>query len=141
MKSALTPKYEEKRQHRRYNVNIGSFAVFRQDNGVMPGLIIDISMGGLAFIYYDEDNWPQDPDELFHLFGDTFNVEKVPLEMVFDTEIRDANNIFCQLLLRHQPEGRKIRRRGVKFGRLTSKQKQNLKNAITATVATPDDPS
>ncbi|MEJ2689835.1 MAG: PilZ domain-containing protein [Deltaproteobacteria bacterium] len=128
--SAQVPKFEERRKHRRYNVEPGSFAVFRQDNNVMPGLIVEISLGGLAFIYQKGDNWPLDPNERFHLFGDKFNVEKVSMETVFDFEIKDEKNSFFQLLLRRDPARGKIRRRGVKFGKLTDKQKQDLEGLI-----------
>ncbi|MBU0728610.1 MAG: PilZ domain-containing protein [Proteobacteria bacterium] len=122
--------FDEKRQFRRYDVDLGSFAIFRQDIKVMPGLIIDISMGGLAFIYYDGENWPQDPDELFHLFGYEFNVERVAMETVFDAVINDESNTFYQLLVQHGSEKRKIRRRGVRFGELTEKQKLGLEGLI-----------
>lgn len=36
---------QEHRRYPRYNIDLGSFAVFRRDKSVRPGLITDISMG------------------------------------------------------------------------------------------------
>jgi hypothetical protein len=49
--ASKTPDLPEKRIHQRYSVDFASFAIFRLDNKVLPGLIVDISIGGLAFYY------------------------------------------------------------------------------------------
>ncbi|MFC1523868.1 PilZ domain-containing protein [Thermodesulfobacteriota bacterium] len=124
------PNYEERRKYRRYDVDIGFFAVFRQDNSVLPGLIIDISLGGLAFIYYEGEDWPQETEEGYHLFGYEFNVENAPLITMFDAEVSDENHPVYQLMAKHPMGPRKVRRRGVQFGELTDVQLEALEGLI-----------
>ena len=120
----------EKRQHPRYPVDLGSFGVFRLDNSVRPGLITDLSKGGLAFFYCEGENWPMDPDEPHTLFGSEFNVEGVCMETVMDTEVEDKSHPIYRLLITKDTTGRKIRRRGVKFHALTPEQQHNLDELI-----------
>lgn len=120
----------EKRQYPRYAVDLGSFGVFRQDNSVRPGLITDLSKGGLAFFYCEGENWPVGMNEPHTLFGIEFNVEKVYMETVMDHEVEDKSHPIYRLLITKDTTSHKIRRRGVKFHALTSEQQQNLDDLI-----------
>ena len=60
-------------------------------------------------------------------------MEDVPLEVVSDFKIVDENHpIYKAMVL--TAEGRKIRRRGVKYGKLTDEQKEQLKNFIKSSI-------
>ncbi len=119
-------KRSDNRKHPRYGVELGSFAVFRRDISVLPGPIVDVSMSGLSFFYYDSEEWPQDSGELYALFGDTCNVENISMQVVYDTEVLDQGHPVYTLLAEQYPDQLKIRRRGVKFGALDAGQKENL---------------
>lgn len=120
----------EKRQQHRYDVELGSFGVFRPDNYVRPGLITDLSKNGLAFFYCEGENWPMDMAEPHILFGNEFNVEGVYLETVMDQEVEDKRHPIYRLQITKDPTARKIRRRGVKFQALTPEQQQDLDELI-----------
>jgi hypothetical protein len=121
-----------KRRYIRYEVDLGSFAVFRGDPMVLPGLIVDISKGGLAFFYHEEGGWPDDGAERCHLFGDQYNVENVPLISSYDVEVTDTEHPVYQLLAGQKDDSVKIRRRGVRFGDLSSEQEAVIEDIVTA---------
>ena len=118
--------FEERRKHRRCCVDLGSFAVFSSDDSVLPGLIVDISLGGLAFYYFEGENWPVDSQETYNLFGYEFSVENVPLRTVSDFDVADENNPVYAVLSEKFHGKRKIRRRGARYGELTEEQKLKL---------------
>ena len=133
MSSSKKKSTTNQRIHERHFVELGAFAVFCDDNDIIPGQVADISKGGIAFFYYEGDEWPSDSTETFRLFGDDFYMEDVPLEIVSDFKIVDENHpIYKAMGL--TAEGRKIRRRGVKFGKLTDEQKEQLENFIESSV-------
>jgi len=121
---------QNKRMSIRYEVELGSFAVFRSDPMVLPGLIVDISTGGLAFFYHEEDGWPLDSPELFTLFGDKHNVENVALVTTYDAEVTDKNHPIYKVLADQKDDPVKIRRRGVRFGTLSKVQKAGIEALI-----------
>jgi len=121
---------QNKRTSIRYEVELGSFAVFRSDPMVLPGLIVDISAGGLAFFYHEEDHWPQGNAELFTLFGDSCNVENVALVTTYDTEVTDKNHPIYKVLADQKDDPGKIRRRGVRFGTLSKEQEAGIEALI-----------
>jgi hypothetical protein len=121
---------QNKRASIRYEVELGSFAVFRSDPMVLPGLIVDISEGGLAFFYHEEDGWPQDSAELFTLFGERCNVEKVSLITTYDSEVTDKSHPIYKVLADQKDEPVKIRRRGVRFGTLSKEQEAGIETLI-----------
>lgn len=129
MTDSIAPSREQ-RQHPRYSVDLGSFGVFQQDNSIKPGLITDLSSGGLAFFYCEGENWPMELEKPLTLFGHEFNVEGVYLETVIDHEVEDKSHPIYKLLTTKDTTGRKIRRRGVKFHALTQEQQQNLEKLI-----------
>ncbi len=111
-------------------MDLGNYAVFSRDDSVMPGLIVDISLGGLSFFHHEEENWSTDPDKRYDLFGLEFNVENVIMETVNEFEVEDKSHPIYQLMNPQGLEAKKIRRRGVKFGPLTEDQKVNLEGFI-----------
>jgi len=128
----MTPEQagQNKRASIRYEVELGSFAVFRSDPMVLPGLIVDISEGGLAFFYHEEDGWPQDSAELFTLFGERCNVEKVSLITTYDSEVTDKSHPIYKVLADQKDEPVKIRRRGVRFATLSKEQEAGIETLI-----------
>lgn len=122
--------FEDHRDHPRYNIDPGAFAVFRRDLSVLPGLIADISKGGLAFFYHHDEDWPENDQELYYLFGEKCNVEDVPLITTNDIEITDTNHPIYRIMA-VQKSGRIIvRRRGVKYGNLTPTQQQDIEALV-----------
>lgn len=121
---------ENKRQHQRYNVDLGTFAVFRKSMSVLPGIIVDISQGGLAFFYHEGEDWPIASNELYNLFGEKCSVDNVSLKTAYDTEVFDRNHPIYMILSAQKSGPTRIRRRGVKFGELTGKQRKNLETLI-----------
>ncbi|MDD5759608.1 MAG: hypothetical protein PHI06_11075 [Desulfobulbaceae bacterium] len=119
------------RKHTRYEIDLGSFAVFREDSSVLPGLIVDISKGGLAFFYHADENWPKDSSERYCLFGERCNVEDVSLITTYDAEVCDTNHLIYLILAKQKSGPIKIRRRGVTFGALSKEQEEGLEALIS----------
>lgn len=117
---------DEKRKHSRYVVDLGAYAIFRKDNSVLPGLIVDISLGGVAFFFHEDEQWPQDEEEKFYLFGDECNVEDITLKAMYDSEVRDQHHTIYQLVAAQKATAGKIIRRGAQFGPMTDEQKKRL---------------
>ncbi len=128
--TAKKSNFEEKRKHPRFAVDMGSFAVFRKDSSVMPGLIADISLGGLAFYYDANEEWPEDTAELYTLFGENFCIENIPLQSVADFEPPPSGHPVYRYLAQRTPPPRQIRRRGVSFGPLSPEQEEALQGLI-----------
>lgn len=122
--------HENKRKHERYDVDPGTFAVFRKNMSVLPGIIVDISKGGLAFFYHEGEDWPIASNELYNLFGEKCSVDNVSLKTAYDSEVFDENHPIFKILSAQKPGPKRIRRRGVKFGELTGKQRRNLEALI-----------
>ena len=126
----------EQRQNLRFPIDSGSFAIFRYDTSVLPGIIIDISKGGLAFFYHEGEKWPDSNHELFYLFGERCNVEKVPLIVTYDIEVTTTNHPAFDILATQKAAPLKIRRRGVKFGMLSREQEDDIEELISQYHAT-----
>ena len=111
------------RKHDRYQLSgsamvmlpIPRFKGLLKPKWIELGPIIDVSYGGLAFQYVEKEDQETELNELtIHVPPDQKVLEKIPVETVSDVEV---SNI---------PAMGKIRRRGVKFGELTQKQKISL---------------
>ena len=133
MGSSKKKNTKDQRENERHFVELGAFAVFSDDNSVIPGQVVDISMGGIAFFYYDGEEWTNELSEIFKLFGEDFYMENVPLEIVSDFKIVDEDHPIYKAM-GHKSGGEKIRRRGVKFGKLTDEQKEQLEKFIKTNV-------
>lgn len=127
---AENKKTRDQRKHDRHTIELGAFAVFSDDESLIPGRIVDISMGGIAFFYFDGEEWPNESSEIFKLFGEDFYMENVPLEIVSDYIIDDKNHPIYKAMGKANSGDKKIRRRGVKFGKLSKDQKEKLERFL-----------
>jgi hypothetical protein len=125
----------ERRQHKRFQVHDGAFAVLRPRSDILGqvidivGQIVDISRGGLMFRYIASENRSHEPFQLdIALAGDDFRLDKIPFKAVSDMDMADA--------LSFSPTT--MRRQGVQFGALTHDQKAQMeyfiRNHTTGTV-------
>jgi hypothetical protein len=111
----------KRREHKRYNVKSGTFVLVAPGtDGERKVQIVDISMGGTAFIY---NGRPEELEEsgVINLLTEDTNIEKVAFDTVSDTPLSESA----------QPsEG--FRRRGVKFKWLGVLDKVELGKFIEA---------
>ena len=128
--SAAKSGYSERRKHPRYLLDKGSFAIFRQNSNVLPGLIVDISESGLAFFYLEGEDWPAEMDEKYNLFGEDFHVNDVLVKVVDDFEVAEESHPLCAMLASRKSSPVKVRRRGLKFRELSREQQKKLANFI-----------
>lgn len=121
---------KEQRKHPRHQVELGAFAVFSKDGNIIPGQVVDISMGGIAFYYFDGEDWSNEPSDVFNLFGDGFHLDNVLLELVSDLTIVEEDHPIYKVMGQIPPGSKKIHRRSVKFENLSTEQKSQLENFI-----------
>jgi c-di-GMP-binding flagellar brake protein YcgR len=115
------PANAERRNHTRFKAKAGAYTVFSA-RSIIPGRINDISLGGLCFSYVEGEEWYHESSELDILFGDDdFYLDKIPFETVSDTIIENESP-YSQIIMR---------RCGVKFGKMSSEQLEQLKHFIT----------
>jgi len=111
----------KRREHKRYNVKSGTFVLVAPGtDGERKVQIVDISMGGTAFIY---NGRPEELEEsgVINLLTEDTNIEKVAFDTVSDTPLSESA----------QPSER-FRRRGVKFKWLGVLDKVELGKFIEA---------
>jgi hypothetical protein len=109
-----TPKNKERlverRKRKRSRIKQGVFSIL---NGPSPqlGEITDASGGGLAFTYQGEEKAWKESSELEILVPDySFKIKRLPIKGVWDFKT-----------------AKKMRKRGVQFGRLTYSQRSQIK--------------
>ena len=124
--SAAKSDYSERRKHPRYLIDQGSFAILRQNSSVLPGLIVDISKSGLAFVYLEGEDWPAEMDEKYYLFGDDFHVDDIMVKVTDDFEVAEENHPLCTTLTSRRSSPVKVRRRGLQFRELSLEQQEKL---------------
>jgi hypothetical protein len=113
-------KIVERRKHKRFQVQEGAFAVLTP-HFYKRGQIIDISRGGLAFRYTNNELTPNASSNLGISLADVgFYLSKVPFKTISDFEI--ANEVAYSFTT--------IRRCGVEFGDLTLNQISQLEYFI-----------
>lgn len=105
----------ERRKHKRFQIK--NYAVIANYKACP---VVNISMGGFAFYYNNEDDWPHEPVEQAILFGDLICLEQVSFYTVSDNFSEEYSSVFI-----------KGRQRGVRFGNLTAAQKEALENFIS----------
>jgi len=112
------PSTIERRRHKRYQVRNGAYTV----NSSKPGLIVDISFGGMSFNYIDRKEWPEETFRLDIVFGpeEEFRLTDIPYRVVSDRingdRLRDSSLV--------------VKRRGIEFGELTPEQRVQLEYFI-----------
>ncbi len=117
---------KEQRADPRYLVERGTFAIFSSDARVLPGVIVDISRTGLAFLYLDGEDWSLEMSGRYHLFADDFHVNEMFVEMISDIEAACEEHPLYELALKNTSSSCKVRRRGVCFKKLSQKQQADL---------------
>ena len=110
-------KRNERRRFKRYRVKNGAYTV----NSSRPGLIVDISLGGMSFHYIDRKQWPEENFRLDIVFGpdEEFRLADIPYRIVSD---RVTGKRFNSDLV--------VKRRGIEFGELTAEQRARLEYFI-----------
>ena len=113
---------KERRCWQRINVSDVAFAEFEPDS-IQVGQLIDISEGGLSFRYIESDEWEDDMKEL-SIFtpSQEISLNKIPFSTVYDSRI-ERGGLFSSM---------PMRRRSVKFGRLSENQKDQLNRFISS---------
>jgi len=110
-----TPSQDERRRHKRFRVRRDtSFVV----NPYWPasGELLDISEGGFAFRYESDSAWVMGVENEAMLFGDHDSCLKgIPMTAVTDSVVGEAAHAHGDTRL--------VRRRCVKFGELSAKQR------------------
>jgi len=111
----------ERRQHERLQVNEGAFAVEREPSNVL-GQIIDISAGGLSFLYIDNGIPAEKSSKIgIYFSGDKFYFDDVDVENVSDAPVHNKSP-FTPFSLR---------RRSVNFGAISVDQVFGLEKFIS----------
>ncbi|MEW6221305.1 MAG: hypothetical protein AB1634_17470 [Thermodesulfobacteriota bacterium] len=110
----------ERRRHRRFVVNGLAYTV----NCTKPGLITNISLGGLAVRYLDRKQWADEPFESCRLdliVGDNdLVVRDVPVRLIADVLLGEDGS----------SEETRRRRRSLAFCQLDRQQTQGLAQII-----------
>ena len=100
----------ERRKGKRFKIKEGVFSIL---HGPSPelGEITDASRSGLAFKYQGEEKlWKQSSELEILAPNDSFKIESLPIRGVWDFKITSS-----------------MRKRGVQFGKLTYKQRSQIK--------------
>jgi len=106
----------DNRKHKRFRSQDLAFAAFGSYT-MEIGEIIDISMGGLAFLYIADGDQINESRELeIYLAKYGFHLEKVPFNTISDFEL--PNEFPTSFII--------MRRCGVQFGELTQDQVSQL---------------
>lgn len=117
--SMRTKKFVQRRQHVRFRVDGATIGVSREQYTKM-GQILDISMGGLSFRYFDggleSAEFPTKAQMAILLAPRDFHLENIPFQTVLDFQV--------------QPIFLEMRQRCVQFGPLTSTQLIHLEYFI-----------
>ncbi len=109
----------EFRKNKRYKSKEGIFIVLRpQAPPTKLGNLVDISLGGLAFQYYQPDNRSySDIEELdIYISGDGCYLDNIPINIITEITKPDEGGAYPVL----------IKRYGVKFGNLTADMRNRL---------------
>lgn len=100
----------ESRRRKRLKIKEGVFAITRGPSPQL-GEITDASGSGLAFKYQGEEKlWKQSSELEILALNDSFKIKRLPIRGVWDS--KTANE---------------MRKRGVKFGKLTYRQRSQIK--------------
>jgi hypothetical protein len=112
------PQFAERRKHPRHQVESRAYVV----NVARPGLITDICPEGLSWHYIDRKAWPEESPTLDIIIDDLeFSLEQIPYRVISDGEAGHAG----------PDPSLTVRRRSVKFGRLTAWQRARLEEIIS----------
>ena len=115
---------DERRKHKRFQVKNGAFAVLSAiswpHSTQKVGRITDISLGGLAFGYIASEEPSNISVQLSIFLADKrFDLRNIPFETIWDVETKEDS--FSSIT---------VKRTGVQFGGLTSKEISQLEYFI-----------
>jgi hypothetical protein len=114
---SIGPRFAERRKYPRHKLASRAYVV----NVCRPGLVTDISQDGLSWHYIDRKCWPAESPTLDLVVDDLeFCLERIPYQVVSDCEVE--HDSFDPAL--------KVRRRSVKFGKLTDQQCAGLEEMV-----------
>ncbi len=117
--SIKSKKFVQRRQHIRYRVDGATIGVSREQYTKM-GQLLDISIGGLSFRYFDGglecEEFPQKAQMTILLAPRDFHLDNIPFQTILDFAV--------------QPTFLEMRQRCVQFGALTSSQLIHLEYFI-----------
>jgi hypothetical protein len=100
----------ERRKRKRFKIKEGVFSILRGPSPQL-GEITDASGGGLAFRYEGEEkSWKESSELEILALNDSFKIKRLPIKGIWD--FKTANE---------------MRKRGVQFGRLTYRQRSQLR--------------
>ncbi|MCF8067681.1 MAG: PilZ domain-containing protein [Desulfobacterales bacterium] len=114
-------KKSERRQYERLQAKEGAFAVERKPSNIL-GQVIDISEGGLSFLYIDNGLAPEKTSKIgIYFSGEKFYFDEVNVENISDSPMLNKSPFtpFC------------LRRRSVKFGAISDDQALGLEKFIS----------
>ena len=104
---------DERRKYKRFRIKEESSFFMTEENPLM-GKLLDISEGGFSFNYLGEKQWPDKADEVGMLFGGHEScLNDLPVNTVSDHLVESGISEHSII----------VRRRCVKFGELSKKQK------------------
>jgi c-di-GMP-binding flagellar brake protein YcgR len=123
------PETKENRRYTRYHVPEGSFVTLGPSSTIM-GQILDISMGGLAFRYINNDSKTPTRESYADIYlteGDLC-LASVPIRTVSDFDAPDT--VTCKADGPLPVSCRGMRRCGVEFGDMSEAQMAQLMQCI-----------
>ncbi len=116
---------KERRKHERYFAAEGAYAALSPKSSKI-GQIVNISRGGLAFRYIDnDDNKNKNHETHIFLSSKHNHVSKVPIKTVADYPVH-VENSFSKM---------KVRQRGIQFGEMNLHQLIGLDNYIANNIS------
>ena len=112
---------KDKRQHKRYDISSGAFALLKWNGSEVLGSIKDISTGGLCLSHIDDN---EDLEALSRIRVKLIS-EKICYENFIGRNIWSTNeeDDFTTAMV-------KMKRRGIEFGRLNDELQLQLKEFI-----------
>ncbi len=111
----------ERRKNKRYQIEVGALNLLKCNSDEKVGEIINISRGGLAYLYTSNEGAPNGPSE-FDIFwvGNRRLLSNVPCETV--TDFRLPKKGFFDF--------NRKRVRGIRFGKLNEQQIAQIEYCI-----------
>lgn len=116
---------DDRRRHGRITIKNNLFASIGSSS-TQNCIVLDISEGGMALRYYEGSDLINEADEdksaRLDIIVDKGELclDKVPYKTVYDAEIKSEMPI----------ESVSIRRRGIRFGRMSKEQRSKLKDLV-----------
>ena len=111
---------QNNRNHKRYNIKSGAFALLKSDTVEVLGSIKDISVGGLCLSHIDENEELKGPEITVNLISEKNCFENFPSKAIWN---KQEDGAFMAAMV-------KMRRRGIQFEQLTAEKQLQLSEFI-----------